>query len=162
MTYNNNNILGRENDKYVNEEVIITGFNFIQFNDLKDVEFEEVIKCMLVGDPKIVTETKNILEPKYKGKFYVTISKPIFLEITNKNISKGNAVKKLVEKLGIGLEEVAAIGDSFNDVSMLEVAGFSCAVGNANSEIKKIVDFVSSSNNDSGLANFIKEMKKDI
>ena len=87
---------------------------------------------------------------------------PEFLEITNKNISKGNAVKKLVEKLGISLEEVAAIGDSFNDVSMLEVAGFSCAVGNANSEIKKIVDFVSSSNNDSGLANFIKEMKKDI
>ena len=152
--------MGKENDEYVNEEVRLTGFDFIEFYDLKDVEFDEVIKCMLVGNSKIVSETREILEPRYKGKYYVTISKPIFLEITNKNISKGNAVKKISEKLGISLEEVAAIGDSFNDVSMLEIAGFSATVENGNPEIKKMVKFISSSNNEDGIANFVEEMKK--
>ena len=160
ITYKNKSILGKENDEYVNEEVRLTGFDFIEFYDLKDVEFDEVIKCMLVGNSKIVSETREILEPRYKGKYYVTISKPIFLEITNKNISKGNAVKKISEKLGISLEEVAAIGDSFNDVSMLEIAGFSATVENGNPEIKKMVKFISSSNNEDGIANFVEEMKK--
>lgn len=160
ITYKTGLILGNERDKYVDEEIRITNFDYLEFNELEDVEFDELIKCMLVGKPELITKTKIELEPLFENRVALTISKPIFLEFINKDINKGVAVKSLAKKLGINLEDVAAIGDSFNDVSMLEVAGFPATVENANPEIKKIAKFISSSNNESGLAKFVEEMKK--
>ena len=115
---------------------------------------------MLVGKPEIVLETRNMLEPLFDGRIALTISKPIFLEFINKDASKGNAVRTIAAKLGISLEEVAAIGDSYNDISMLEIAGFSGTVENGNNAAKETAMFISSSNNNSGLARFVEEMKK--
>jgi Cof subfamily protein (haloacid dehalogenase superfamily) len=160
ITYKDNFVLGKEKDEFVDEELKITNFEFLKFENLQDVEFDELIKCMLVGDPEIVLNTKNQLEPLFEGRVALTISKPIFLEFINKDASKGNAVKTISKKLGIKLDEVAAIGDSYNDMSMLEIVGFSGTVENGNSEVKKTADFISSSNNNSGLAKFYEEMKK--
>ena len=160
ITYKDNFVLGKEKDEFVDEELKITNFEYLEFKDLQDVEFDELIKCMLVGKPEIVLETRNKLEPLFAGRIALTISKPIFLEFINKNVSKGNAVRTIADKLGISLGEVAAIGDSYNDISMLEIAGFSGAVENGNSEAKKTASFISSSNNNSGLAKFAEELKK--
>jgi hydroxymethylpyrimidine pyrophosphatase-like HAD family hydrolase len=45
-----------------------------------------------------------------------------------------------------------AIGNSQNDIAMLERAGFSVAVANAENEIRQAADFVTTSNNDDGVA----------
>ncbi|MCP1222979.1 Cof-type HAD-IIB family hydrolase [Sebaldella sp. S0638] len=160
ITYKDNFVLGKEKDEFVDEELKITNFEYLEFEDLQDIEFDELIKCMLVGRTEIVLETKNKLEPLFDGRIALTISKPIFLEFINKNASKGNAVRVIADKLGITLDEVAAIGDSYNDISMLEIAGFSGTVENGNDEAKKTASFISSSNNNSGLARFVEEMKK--
>ena len=144
----------------MDEELKITNFEYLEFKDLQDVEFDMLIKCMLVGKPEIVLETRNMLEPLFDGRIALTISKPIFLEFINKDASKGNAVRTIAAKLGISLEEVAAIGDSYNDISMLEIAGFSGTVENGNNAAKETAMFISSSNNNSGLARFVEEMKK--
>src|SRR5690625_5316380 len=52
-------------------------------------------------------------------------------ELEHKNASKGIALQSLAEKLNIRLEDTAAVGDSFNDLSMLKIAGRSAAMGNA-------------------------------
>lgn len=50
--------------------------------------------------------------------------------------SKGSAVLGLAERWGIGREEILAIGDNWNDVSMLEAAGSAVLMANAPQDLK--------------------------
>ncbi|RZT24098.1 MULTISPECIES: Cof-type HAD-IIB family hydrolase [Fictibacillus] len=74
------------------------------------------------------------------------------LEITNSEAQKGVALKRFAEIKGIPLENTMAIGDNYNDVSMLEIAGFPVAMGNAVDEIKEMASFVTKENDESGVA----------
>ncbi|SLE56774.1 putative hydrolase, haloacid dehydrogenase(HAD) superfamily protein [Mycobacteroides abscessus subsp. massiliense] len=56
------------------------------------------------------------------------------------------------------LEEVIVFGDSLNDKSMFEVAGYSVAMGNASDELKKIADEVTLDNNSNGIPYALKEI----
>ncbi|WP_084786738.1 Cof-type HAD-IIB family hydrolase [Bacillus tuaregi] len=75
--------------------------------------------------------------------------------LQHKQASKGNALKLLAEELQINLSECAAVGDNYNDLSMLEIAGLSAAMGNADREIKEACSIVTKSNNEDGVAHFI-------
>lgn len=74
------------------------------------------------------------------------------LEINHVDGQKGLALDDYVKRLGISLQETMAIGDSYNDVSMLEKAGFAVAMGNAPEDIKKIAHYVTDSNDNHGFA----------
>ena len=71
--------------------------------------------------------------------------------ITDREVSKGKALKFIAEKLEIRLEEVAAIGDSENDIDMFEVAGIGIAVANADIKLKRVADVVTSKPNGDGV-----------
>ncbi|MQR97453.1 Cof-type HAD-IIB family hydrolase [Fictibacillus phosphorivorans] len=79
------------------------------------------------------------------------------LEITNSEAQKGVAVKRYAELKGISLQDTMAIGDNYNDVSMLEVAGFPVAMGNAVDEVKEMASFVTKENDESGVSFAIKK-----
>ncbi|MBH0172109.1 HAD family phosphatase [Fictibacillus sp. 23RED33] len=79
------------------------------------------------------------------------------LEITNSEAQKGVAVKRYAELKGISLTDTMAIGDNYNDVSMLEVAGFPVAMGNAVDEVKEMAAFVTKENDESGVSFAIKK-----
>lgn len=74
------------------------------------------------------------------------------LEVMDKGVSKGSAVKLLSERLGIKADEVMAIGDNENDISMIKFAGVGVAMGNAEDIVKEQADFVTSSNDEDGAA----------
>ena len=76
-------------------------------------------------------------------------------EIYNMSAGKGNALINLSEKLGFLQKEVVAIGDSNNDLDMMEKAGFSIAMENASKKVKKAADVVTSSNDRDGVAEAI-------
>ena len=78
-------------------------------------------------------------------------------EVLNCGVSKGNALEIISRKLSIRREEIIAIGDNENDCSMLEYAGFSIAMGNAEERIKNICDFITLSNDENGVAYAIKK-----
>ena len=59
---------------------------------------------------------------------------------------------------GIDLAETMAMGDSFNDVSMLERVGRAVAMGNAAYEIKSLSDVITSTNDEHGVAKAILEV----
>lgn len=58
------------------------------------------------------------------------------IELIRHGALKGNALRKLTDKLGISLSEVIAAGDSRNDISMLEIAGLALATANATDAVK--------------------------
>lgn len=76
------------------------------------------------------------------------------IEVMNKKASKGNALKWLCDRLDVNCEEVVAFGDANNDVTLLQNAGIKVAMGNACIELKLIADTITTSNEESGVANY--------
>jgi Cof subfamily protein (haloacid dehalogenase superfamily) len=79
------------------------------------------------------------------------------IEAMGLNVSKGEALKELCNKLKISQDEVIAIGDSENDLSMLNFAGLGVAMGNADENIKEQADYITDSNNEDGVAKVIEK-----
>lgn len=76
-------------------------------------------------------------------------------EVMKKGSSKGEAVKKLAEYLNIPKEQVMCIGDSENDLSMLQAAGVAVAMGNATDDVKAVADYITADNQHGGVAQAI-------
>ncbi|SHK11624.1 hypothetical protein SAMN02745975_03682 [Geosporobacter subterraneus DSM 17957] len=79
------------------------------------------------------------------------------VEIMNKGVSKGEAVRNLAESLGVKQEEVICFGDNENDISMLQYAGLGIAMGNADEIVKEHANYITLSNDADGVAAAIKK-----
>lgn len=86
---------------------------------------------------------------------HVTSSGVNNLEINHVDATKGNAVKYIAEKRGISMDEVFTIGDNFNDLPMLEVAGVSFAMGNAEDKVKEVAKYQTDTNIEDGVGKAI-------
>jgi len=64
------------------------------------------------------------------------------VHIKSRKINKGTGLIKLAGMMGLKPEEFVAVGDSANDVEMLEASGFGIAVANGDEEIKTVADYV--------------------
>ncbi|MGK0465415.1 MAG: Cof subfamily protein (haloacid dehalogenase superfamily) [Clostridium sp.] len=82
------------------------------------------------------------------------------LDIMTQGVTKGNALKDLAEILKIKREEIIAIGDNHNDISMLEYAGYAIAVGNAEQVVKDVADLVTVTNDEDGVAKALRFVLK--
>ena len=79
------------------------------------------------------------------------------LELGGATTSKARALQELEKILGVTAEEMMAIGDSPNDMAMMEIAGMPVAVGNAKPEVKAIARYVSASNKEDGVAEAVRK-----
>lgn len=77
------------------------------------------------------------------------------LEINRAGTSKGIAMLRLGEMLGIKQEEIMACGDGMNDFEMLSTVGFSVAMKNGDKRVKEIADYITDSNDKDGVAKAI-------
>lgn len=82
-----------------------------------------------------------------------------FLEITKKNVDKGNALETLCKHFKIKLEDTIAFGDGENDLQFMEKAGIAIAMENAVDEVKQKADFITKSNNDNGVYEILKQIQ---
>jgi hypothetical protein len=82
----------------------------------------------------------------------VTSSHPHNIEVNNERATKGEALKQLASHYSIDLRDTVVFGDSHNDLSMFEVAGYRVAMDNAEPELKAICDMVTSSHEEDGVA----------
>ena len=76
------------------------------------------------------------------------------LEILRRGVDKGSALQKLAEHLGLAPEQVIAVGDSRNDLSMIRYAGTGLAVANACDELKQAANAVACTS-DAGVLSYI-------
>ena len=83
------------------------------------------------------------------------------LEVTHVKAQKGPILKQYIEGLGYTMDEVMVLGDSLNDLSMMEMDfGATIAMENADEEIKKAAKYITKSNEEDGVAHVIDEMMK--
>ena len=86
---------------------------------------------------------------EYNIKYY-------YSEISSQNVNKWSAIQFLINKLGIKEENVIAIGDNMNDISMIKNAGLGVAMENSAPVVKEIADIVTKNNNENGVGEVIK------
>ena len=113
-------------------------------------------KAMYVDYPEVITKVKQELPDTLNEKLSVVQSETFFIEMMNKEATKGNALSDLAKSMNLTAAEVMAIGDNGNDLTMIEYAGTGVAMGNAIPEIKQAAQYVTSPNSESGVANAIK------
>lgn len=87
----------------------------------------------------------------FSGMVEITGSMETNAEVNSKTATKGSGLEHLSRLLGIKREEVMAIGDSGNDISMLNFAGLAVAVANADQAVKAIAGEIVPSNTENGL-----------
>ena len=72
-----------------------------------------------------------------------------------KEAGKIQAIESLSKWSGIHISEIVAFGDDQNDIEMLRTCGTGVAVGNAIPEVKAVSDFVTLSNDEDGVAEYL-------
>jgi len=79
-----------------------------------------------------------------------------FINVVAPDVSKGKALEALTSFLGISMNEVIAIGDGVNDISLLSTAGLAIAMDNASDEVKAVADHITLDVDHSGVAAAVK------
>jgi len=148
-----NNPLGRkyeDRNKLLSEDIRVP-IKYMDNNIIENINDIDALKVLLVCEKheEVLFLEKHFL--KYDN--LTVVSSAIgLLDIMASNISKGNALELLSQKLGVDLNEVIVFGDNYNDIEMFEAAGMPIAMENSVEEIKLQAKYITKSNNESGIA----------
>ena len=123
--------------------------------DIKDIK--NVSKMLWIDEPEKITLHQREMNGYFSGRVNCHPSRPEFLEFVSAETSKGAALKEIGKLYGIDRSEMIAVGDGYNDLSMLEYAGLGAAMQNAPADVKSVCQYVTLSNNDDGAAEVIEK-----
>lgn len=156
LTYDGAKIITENaQDPYVLKEAFLTKMAVQETNDfLADIPLP-VAKCLIVGDADTLIPLETELSLRLQGRVNVFRSEPYFLELVPQGIDKAQSLAVLLKEIGISREKVMAIGDGYNDLSMIQFAGLGIAMSNAQESVKKAADHITLSNEEDGVAEAI-------
>lgn len=150
LFYLGSKILGKRSNKLDLEYV----FSWKQWQKVLHKEHDNIVKSEIIyREPALIQGLKN--ELLQLPQIEIVDSSKYNIEITRKGVSKGKAVEILAAFYGLKREEILVIGDSINDLSMIEFAGIGIAMGNALDIVKERADYITDSNDNEGVAKAI-------
>lgn len=146
-------------NQVVRDHMAKNGIPWIEVGDLarfleRAPHREKPTKILLIGADYVLEGLRRVIQAGLPT-LSVMKSEPTYLEVLPPGISKGAALLVLCEHLGLDLQEVVAMGDGPNDMTLIEAAGLGVAVANAAPELKERADFISRSNEECGVAEVI-------
>lgn len=121
--------------------------------DVKDIKSVQEGLRAAFPSLKFILSTAPLLQGLKTDTF-----NPTMIECVNASVDKGVGIKYIADMLGIDLQDVIAVGDSFNDIDMIKAAGMGVAMGNACDEVKQCADYVTDTNENDGVAKMIREI----
>ncbi|MCP3030898.1 Cof-type HAD-IIB family hydrolase [Halobacillus sp. A1] len=126
-----------------NFEKEINEYDWLKFGfDIQDDEIRKVVLDEL--------QNNEALE--------ISNSSPTNIEVNPAGVNKAAALLKVCERLDIVMENVMAVGDSLNDMAMIKEAGIGVAMGNAQEDVKNEAAWVTSTNDEDGVAEAIERI----
>ena len=132
-----------------------TKFTVKPYNEINKNKINKLLAIDYQNPDRISQYEKEL--PKIFPELYIVKSTPYFLEFSNPEASKYCAVKFLQRYYNLKDEEILAIGDQNNDISLLQAGGIKIAMGNATEELKAVANYVTDTVYNDG---FIEAMNK--
>lgn len=124
---------------------------------LKDAK-RPLSKCMIVGEAEPLHQFEQTLTDQLAGRANAYRSEPFYLEVVPTGIDKAQCLRFLLKKLGMTRDELMAVGDGYNDISMIQLAGMGVAMGNAQPCVKEAADYITLSNEADGVADAVRRL----
>lgn len=109
-------------------------------------------KVLYILDPSEARDGAEELRAFVGDRAIVVQSHAMFIEVNHMEAHKGAGLAKLAQHLGIPREQVMALGDQGNDLTMLDWAGLGVAMGNGSDEVKAVADWVAPPIDEDGVA----------
>ncbi len=135
-----------------------TGVPATPVGDLRELSGETPTKMLIIHAPEELPPLLAHFKTAYGEALYVTQTQAEYIEFMNPAVTKGRALTALASQFDIPMETVVAFGDSYNDETLLKVAGFGVAMGNAVAPIKACADYITATNDENGVAQAIWEL----
>lgn len=162
VTYENEYVLTEKpDDEYVLKEALLNVMKIKKVDNFLEAVKHPITKCLIVGEPSRLALLEKEMYEKLKDRMGVFRSEPYFLELVPKGIDKAQSLSVLLEEIGMTKNEMIAIGDGFNDLSMIQYAGLSIAMENAQDVVKQAADFITLSNEEDGVAYAVEKFYLD-
>lgn len=140
--------------------------DYKKLSDVEPILAEDIEALLDIGITKILwyDEVERIEEflTSLSSDLFLEVSyctsKPTFLEFFSKKVSKAVAMEKIGEMLGIARDEMVAIGDGLNDLSMIQYAGLGVAMGNAAQKVKDNAQLITDTNEEDGVKKVLEKI----
>lgn len=123
-----------------------------QVENIADAIDFSPVKILIASPNEILIPLLEDISAPFKEQLNFTLSAPFYYEATMSGIDKASSLKKLCALLSIDTKDMIAFGDAQNDASMVQLAGYGVAMGNACDALKEIADEITLSNNEDGIA----------
>lgn len=149
------------------ERDFLAGRMAVVETDKRSLDFlkgQDIIKCLYMNtDHAYLEEIARDLSG-LTGDMDVSYSSNRYLEFNPQGVNKGSGLRKLAELLGVDMKDTIAIGDNYNDLSMIQAAGLGVGVQNTVEELKPLCDYVTAADyNHSAVAEVLRRfILKDI
>ena len=154
ITYSHKGVISETTSEYIDVELQLTGLPHHKVESFKDEVQRPAVKCILLEEPSYLKTLETKLKEE-RSDLNICISKPFFLEVTPKGIDKAASIHLLANLLGIKQEEVIAVGNAGNDLSMVQYAGLGVWVDNVDEHLRHHADVIVASNNNDGVAEVV-------
>lgn len=162
VTYLPEAILASKNEgEYLAEEARINGMPVVVAQNFVEEAMQIAggsTKFLIPGEPELLIQLESEMKAALSEQMEVFRSAPFFLELPPKGIDKAQSLQRLLTHLGLERESLMAFGDGFNDLSMIQFAGQGVAMANAVEEVKSIADYVTTSNEEDGIAHALEQL----
>lgn len=134
-------------EDYANKSKLVP----VLVDNLINATVQPVSKVIIIGKNRILKVVEEDFKNEgWNNKISTFFSSERLYEFNPLGIDKGSGLRELANYLNIDIKDVIAIGDNYNDISMIQTAGLGIAVKNANDEIKSIADYVTERDNNEG------------
>lgn len=114
-------------------------------------------KVVFIGEHEKLLKIQEEIQKRIGNEIHIAFSSDTFLEAMNKDVNKGITLKWILDHFGITTDECAAFGDAENDMEMLKAVKYGVAMGNADENFKKRLNYTTLTNDEDGIVHFLKE-----
>ncbi|NKC68383.1 Cof-type HAD-IIB family hydrolase [Vagococcus fluvialis] len=132
-------------------------YKLCEKDDLAEFLDYPINKILTAGKPEYLQEVYQEMKAPFNNQLNCVFTADFYFEFTAQDIDKAKALYTVLSPLGIERKDVIAFGDGHNDITMLAYAGMGVAMENAVSELKRVADFETNSNDEESIANFLEQ-----
>lgn len=152
--YNGDEVVSTDiQNQYVVDEAAMNGMKLREVPQLSlDVEDWPAEVMLFCDSEEELSSLEKHMQSHLNGVMDTIHSNPYMLEVVGYQVGKSYAMSALVQKMGIALDEVIAIGDGAADINMIQMAGTGIAMANATEGVRLCADFTTLSNDEDGAA----------